>query len=406
MFYKNIIRTFYTQKILKYLDNTGLIKVLIGQRRAGKSYIMKQIIATLLQKWIQEKNIVYINLEVDFLKFKSLEEVDLYIKNYKKDNNISERMYLFFDEIQELQWWEKLINGYRADENFDCDLYITGSNAGLLSSELSTFLAGRYINFEIYPFSYKEFLEYFEKKNSKENFLEYMNFSGISELYKLPDKETQIDFLKSLKDSIILKDIVKRFKVKEVWLLEQLFLFTISNISNLLSINAIVRKLKANWVKSNTVTLGNYLVYLEQTYIIHSCERYDLQGKKILEGEKKYYLNDLWFHNYFLSSYDIWWGKKLENLVFLHLKRLWYTVYTGTLWNLEIDFIAEKGKEKLYIQVAYLITDEKVLQREFWNLLKINDNYPKIVLSLDDILIQDFHWIEHYNIFNWLKNKK
>ncbi|MBS9775419.1 ATP-binding protein [Candidatus Gracilibacteria bacterium] len=406
MFYKNIIRTFYTQKILKYLDNTGLIKVLIGQRRAGKSYIMKQIIATLLQKGIQEKNIVYINLEVDFLKFKSLEEVDLYIKNYKKDNNISERMYLFFDEIQELQGWEKLINGYRADENFDCDLYITGSNAGLLSSELSTFLAGRYINFEIYPFSYKEFLEYFEKKNSKENFLEYMNFSGISELYKLPDKETQIDFLKSLKDSIILKDIVKRFKVKEVGLLEQLFLFTISNISNLLSINAIVRKLKANGVKSNTVTLGNYLVYLEQTYIIHSCERYDLQGKKILEGEKKYYLNDLGFHNYFLSSYDIGGGKKLENLVFLHLKRLGYTVYTGTLGNLEIDFIAEKGKEKLYIQVAYLITDEKVLQREFGNLLKINDNYPKIVLSLDDILIQDFHGIEHYNIFNWLKNKK
>ncbi len=405
MLINNFKREFYLNKILKYLDHTTLIKVLIGQRRAWKSYIMKQIISFLKEeKKINSKNILYINLEVDFLKFRELKDLDTYIKIYLKENNIKNRIYIFIDEIQELLWWEKLINSYRADDNFDCDIYITWSNAWLLSSELSTYLAWRYINFEIYTFSYKEFLWYFNKESTKENFLEYLDFSWISELYKLPDEETKIDFLKSLKDTIILKDIVKRFKLKEIQLLEDLFLFCVSNISNLLSINSIVKKLKWSWIKSNTVTIWNYLKYLEQTYILHSCDRYDLQWKRVLEWEKKYYLNDLWFNNYFFSNYDIGWWKKLENLVYLQLKRLWYKVYTWNFWNLEIDFIAEKEKEKIYIQVAYLINDEKILEREFWNLLKINDNYEKIVLSLDDILIKDYKWIKHYKIYDWLKN--
>ncbi len=393
-------RDFYINKVLKYIDNTWLIKVLIWQRRVGKSYIMKQIIEEIKKKWVSVNHILYINLEVDFLKFQTIWDIDNYVWKYKKWKK--GKIYLFFDEIQDISWWEKLINSYRSDESFDCDIYITGSNANLLSSELSTYLSGRYINFEIYPFSYKEFLWYFNKKNDKKNFLEYLNSSGIWELYKLPDQETKINFLQSLKDSVILKDIVKRFKIKEIHLLEDLFLFIVSNISNLFSINSIVRKLKWSGVISNTVTIWNYLKYLEQTFVIQSCERYDLQGKKILEWEKKYYLTDIWFNNYFLSNYDIWWGKKLENLVYIHLKRLWYKVYTGNIWNLEIDFVAEKAKEKLYIQVAYIINDENTLQREFWNLLKIKDNYTKIVLSLDDVLITDYKWIKHYNIYNWL----
>lgn len=401
MINKNFKREFYLEKILKYLDNTNLIKVLIWQRRAWKSYIMKQIIDFLTTKNnVKQENIIYINLEVEFLQFQTIKDLYTFIQNKKVSTK--KRMYLFFDELQNLKWWEKLINSYRADENFDCDIFVTGSNAELLSSELSTHLSGRYINFEIFPFSYSEFLWYFQKKNNKENFLEYLHFSGISELYKLPDEETKTNFLKSLKDSIILKDIVKRFKLKEVQLLENLFLFCVSNTANLLSINAIVKKLKWNGIASNTVTIWNYLKYLEQTYIIHSCERYDLQWKRILEWEKKYYLNDIWFNNYFFSDYDIWWWKKLENLVFLHLKRLWYQVFTGNIWNLEIDFVAKKWKEILYIQVAYIISDKKVLEREFGNLLKIQDNYKKIVLSLDDILITDYKWIEHYSVFEWL----
>jgi len=396
-------KQFYLEKILKYLDNTSLIKVLVWQRRAWKSYIMKQIINFLKEEQkIKDKNILYINLEIDFLKYRTIEDLDLFVKKYLKENNISSRIYLFIDEIQELAWWEKLINAYRADDNFDCDIYITWSNASLLSSELSTYLSGRYINFEIFPFSYDEYLWYFKKENNKQNFLEYLNFSWISELYKLPDEETKRDFLKSLKDTIILKDIVKRFKLKEVQMLEDLFLFCIWNISNLLSINSIVKKLKGQWIKSNTVTIWNYLRYLEETFIIHSCERYDLQWKKVLEWEKKYYLNDLWFKNYFFSKYDVWLWKELENLVFLHFKRLGYKVYTWNIWNLEIDFVVEKWKERKYIQVAYLISDKNVLQREFWNLLKIKDNYEKLVLSLDDMLIKDYKWIKHYNIWEYL----
>lgn len=402
---KIIKRTFYLSKVLKYLDNTNLVKILTGQRRTGKSYIMKQIIDFLQsKKKIQKENIVYINLEIDFLQYKTIEDLHNFIQKYREKYCISKRLYIFIDEIQELIWWEKLINAYRADEDFDCDIYITGSNAKLLSSELSTYLSGRYISFEVYPFSYQEYLCYYEQENTKENFLRYLWWTWISELYKLPDEETKIDFLKSLKDTIILKDIVKRFQIKEVWLLENIFLFCISNHSNLFSLNAIVRKLKWNNIKSNVITIGNYLKYLEETYIIHACQRYDLQGKRILEGEKKYYLNDIGFVNYFFSNYDIWGWKRLENLVYLQLKRLWYQVYTGNIGKKEIDFIAEKGKEKIYIQVAYLVNNEQVLEREFWNLLQIKDNYRKIVLTLDDIVVSDYKWIEHYKIYDWLYN--
>lgn len=401
---KNIYkREFYLDKILKFLWNDSLIKVLIWQRRVWKSFLMKQIINFLIsEKKIKEKNIIYVNLEIDYLKFKNILELDDFVKKYISENKIKKRLYLFLDEIQILEWWEKLINSYRADDNFDCEIFITWSNANLLSSELSTLLFWRYIEFEIFPFSYSEYLWYFELENNNENFINYLNSTWISELYKIDDFESKINFLKSLKDTIILKDIVKKFNIKDINLLEVLFDFLAWNIWNLFSINAVVRKLKSQEIKSNTTTIWNYLNFLEKTYILHSCDRYDLQWKKILEWEKKYYLNDLWFNNYFFSSYDIWWWKKLENLVYNYLRQKWYKVYTWNIKGLEIDFVAEKWNEKIYIQVAYLITDEKVVEREFWNLLKIKDNYPKIVLSMDEILIKNYKWIVHKNVKDFL----
>lgn len=396
-------RDLYLEKILKYLDNTSLIKVLIWQRRVWKSYIMKQIIDFLIKsKHINKKNIIYINFEVEFLKYQSISDLDNYIKAYVQTQKIDSRVYLFFDEIQELSWWEKLINSYRAQDNFDVDIFITGSNANLLSSDLSTYLAGRYVNFEIFPFSYSEYLWYFWLSSSKENFLNYAHNTGISEVYKLTDEESKLNFLKSLKDSIILKDIVKRHNIKDIDLLEKLFFYLAGNIGNLFSLNSLVRKLKGLNIESNTNTLWNYVHFLEKTYIFHSVSRYDLKWKKILEWEKKYYLNDLAFNNYFTSTYDIWWWKKLENIVYNHLKQNGYNIYVWNIWDLEIDFIAEKGNEKLYIQVAYLISDEKVFEREFWNLLQIKDNYPKYVLSLDEILVKNHHWIIHQNIIDFL----
>lgn len=392
-------RDFYLDKITKYLDNTELIKVLIWQRRVWKSYIMKQIIDFLINKKnINNENIIYINLEIDYFKYQNIQALDNYIKSKIINKN---RYYLFFDEIQEVYWWERLLNSYRSDDNLDIDIFITWSNANLLSSDLSTYLAWRYIDFEIMPFSYEEYLWYFWLKNNKQNFLNYVNLSGISELYKMQDIESQINFLKSIKDSIILKDIVKRFNIKDIDLLEKVFFYLSSNIWNLFSLNSLVKKLKWQQILTNTTTIWNYINFLEKTYIIHWVFRYDLKWKKILEWEKKYYLNDLAYNNFFNSSYDIWWWKKLENIVYNHLRQNWYKVYVWNIWDLEIDFVAEKAKEILYIQVAYLITDEDVFQREFWNLEKIKDNYTKIVLSLDDILTP-YNWILHQNIWKFL----
>ncbi len=392
-------RTYYLDKISKYLDNTGLIKVLLWQRRVWKSYIMKQIIDFLVNtKKVDKSNIIYINLEIDYLNFNNIKELDDFIKDKVKNNK---RYYLFIDEVQELNWWEKLINSYRSDDNFDIDIFITWSNANLLSSDLSTYLSGRYIDFEILPFSYSEYLWYFKLENNKQNFLKYSNYSWISELYKLKDDESKINFLRSVKDSIILKDIVKKHNIKDIDLLEKLFFYLAWNIWNLFSLNSIVKKLKWIDIKSNTTTIWNYINFLEKTYIIHWVSRYDLKWKKILEWEKKYYLNDLAYNNFFSSSYDIWWGKKLKNIVYNYLKQQWYQVYIWNMWELEIDFIAEKGKEKKYIQVSYIISDNEVFDREFWNLEKIKDNYEKIVLSLDDMLI-DYKWIKHINIWDYV----
>lgn len=398
---KNILkREFYLDKILKYLDNTDLIKVLIWQRRVGKSYIMKQIIDFLINsKNIDKDNIIYINIEIDFMKFDNLEKLDNYIKSKIISKN---RYYLFIDEIQEVAWWEKLINSYRSDDNLNVDIFITWSNANLLSSDLSTYLTWRYIDFEIMPFSYLEYLWYFKLQNNKQNFLNYINFSWISELYKLNDDESKLNYLKFIKDSIILKDIVKKFNIKDIDLLEKLFFYLAWNIWNLFSLNSIVKKLKNLQINSNTTTIWNYINFLEKTYIIHWVSRYDLKWKKVLEWDKKYYLNDLWFNNFFNSSYDIGWWKKLENIVYNHLRQNWYKIYVWNIGDLEIDFVAEKWKEKLYIQVAYLISNEEVFKREFWNLEKIKDNYPKIVLSLDDVLTP-YNWIIHQNIWEFLK---
>jgi predicted AAA+ superfamily ATPase len=267
---------------------------------------MKQMIHYLqITKKVKASNILYINIETDYLNYPTITDLDKKIRNEIANSEKKRRFYLFVDEVQAITGREKFLNAYRADDNLDIDIFITGSNATLLSSDLTTFLAGRYIEFEILPFSYPEFLGYFSLPNTKESFLAYQNFSGISELYDLSNEEQQINFLKTIKDSIILKDVVKKYAIKDIDLLEKLFLFLSNNIGNLFSLNSIVKKLKNLNISSNTTTLGNYLNYLEKTYILHSVPRYDLKGKRILEGEMKYYLNDLAFNNFFTSSYDI-----------------------------------------------------------------------------------------------------
>lgn len=363
----------------------------------NKSYILKQIIYYLItEKKVNPKNILYINFELeDFIKIDDDTKLWELISIYLANNKTEEKFYLFFDEIQTISSWEKIVNSYRANDNYDVEIFITGSNSHLLSSELSTLIAWRYLEKHIFPFSYNEYLEFYNLANSKENLTNFINYTWIPEIYNLPNKEIQSDFFKSLKDTVLFKDIVKRYKIKEIDLLEKLFMFIIDNASKLFSLNSIVNKLKTIWIKTNAVTIWNYLKYIENTFLIYWVNRFDIKWKNVLEWQKKYYLWDLGFFNFILSSFDNSITRKLENYVFNYLQNKWYKIYTWNIWNLEIDFIAEKNDQKIYIQVAYILYNEDVIKREYWNLEKINDNWQKYVISMDEINIPSKNWITH-----------
>lgn len=397
------IRENYINKILSSFDNIDLIKVLIWQRRVWKSYIIKQIIHHLIIKQnINPQNILYINMEYeDFSFIKWKDELKEVFEIYKNHFKVNWKIYFFCDEIQEVETWEKYINSLRADHTLEIEIIITWSNSKLLSNELSTYLSWRYVTFDIYPFSYNDYLILNNLINSKENFLWFLNFSWIPELYNFKEnKELQKNFISSLKDTIILKDLVLRYKIKDVALLEKVFLFLVNNVWNLFSINSIARKLKWENINISVTTLSNYLRYLQEILVFYWVDRYDLKWKRILEWEKKYYLNDLWFINFSFSSFDGYIWKKLENYVFTYFKQKWYNIYVWNITWKEIDFICEKDNKKIYLQVAYLLAIEDVIEREYWNLRQINDSFPKYVISLDDIKMPiDNYWIEHIRVW-------
>ena len=389
----------YVNNILSYLNNK-LVKVILGQRRVGKSYIMRMIMSQLIEKLnVPSKNILYINMDIhdfDFItNYKILSNV---VDEYKRKLKPEGKIYIFIDEIQEIENWEKLINSFTQDFLEEYEIFITGSNANLLSSELSTYLSGRYVPFLIFPFSYKEFLSYFNLNNSKENFLKYLKTGGMPEIYNLTSEEVKQNYIFSLKDSILLRDVIKRFKIRDIGLMEKLIDFIIDNIGNLFSINSIVKTLKNQGFKSNAETLTNYIEALKKSYFIHEVVRFDIKGKKILSGERKFYINDTSFKYFLSSTFDFGIGKYLENIVFIELKRRGYNVYVGKIRDMEVDFIAEKNKEKVYIQVAYLLNNRDVIDREFNNLLLIKDHFPKYVLSLDDLELGNINGVKHLKI--------
>ena len=394
------LRKKYISKIFSIVNHTTLIKILIWQRRVGKSFLMKQIINFLItEKRIKKENILYLNFEKNKLDFiKNKDDLDLEVHNYF--DNVKWRKYLFFDEIQDIKWWERLVNSYRTSD-WEYDVYIAWSNSKMLSWELSTYLAWRYISFEIMPFSYDEYIWFLNLEKNRDTLKEYLNFSWFSELYSIKDKEIQERFIYELKNTIILKDLIQRYDIKDVDLIEKIFLFLVNNIWNTFSLNSIRKKLLQEWIKIAVSTLWNYIRYFEEIFVFSWISRFDLHWKRVLEWEKKYYLNDLWFLNFLFSSYEEFISKKLENYVFNYLKSNWYKVYIWKLKNLEIDFVAEKKWEKIYIQVAYLLATEEILNREFWNLEKIkNDNWPKYVVSMDDFNFGSKGWIKHINAWD------
>ena len=395
-------RADYTDKIISYSGNS-LVKVLIGQRRTGKSFILRQLANKLINSGINRKNILYVNKEYtdfDFIvKYKDLDDL---VRFYKKKLNVSGKVFLFIDEIQNIAGWEYFVNSYSQDYVDDYEIYISGSNSKMLSGELATLLSGRYVEFVIFPFSFSEYLGILNKESNRQNFIEYMESGGLPELFNLQNDEIRRNYVSAIKDTVFLRDIIQRYSVKEPKLLEDIFVFLVNNAANLVSITNIVNYFKSLGRKTTYDTVSAYVGYMEDAFLVHKSERYDIRGKDTISGNAKYYINDLAYKNYLYSGFGYGIGYKLENIVYLNLKRAGYNVYTGVFREKEVDFIALKDDEVLYVQATYLLIDEKTIEREYSPLESITDNYEKIVVSLDEIQFPQKNGIKHKQIWEFL----
>lgn len=402
-------REVYLEKIRNFMDK-NVIKIITGMRRCGKSYLFKSIIHELKQRGTNDEDILLIDLELPtYNHIKTREQLDEIVVPFIESHE--NKVYLFFDEIQNVKEWEVSINSYYKLEN--TDIYITGSNSKLMSAEFATLLTGRYVNIELYPFSFNEFLDYKQELNHPpaitnelnsdlENFFEeYQTYGGIPlTISSQHDKELVLNGIYS---SIILNDIIERYEIRNVGLFNRIIKYIIENTGNLISANAVYKYLKHEKLRITKTTIYNYLEYLENAYIIAKASKEDLVGKKEIMGSEKYYLIDTGFYKSQLDEKQRNIGHILENIIFIELKRHGYKITMGKVNNYEIDFICKKNNQKFYIQVTYLLENDETVEREFRPLLMIKDNYPKYVLSMDRI-IQPQNGIKHMNIIDFLKN--
>ena len=395
-----ITRKKYIDRILSFL-NKGMIIALTGQRRVGKSYILRDL-ANLINESYQDANIIYINKEKKkYDNLKSHIELDIYLRDKIKDDKSN---YLLIDEVQDIEGFEHTLRSLNADE--ECQIIITGNNAKMLSSELSTYLGGRYIDIHIQSLSYKEFLKFHKLDDSQESLEKYLTFGGLPHLYRLGLENVDMvwEYIQNIYNTIVLKDVIERENIRNVTLFENLLSFVSDNVGQLVSGTSISKYLKANKVELTLTSVLNYLRAAGNAYIINKVMRYDIHGKKLLETNDKYFFEDLGLRNILVGNNrerDI--EKLMENAVYLHLRNVGYKVTVGAMSNGEIDFVAEKNGKRIYIQVAYLITNESTREREFGNLQKISDNYPKYVLSMDPITMsRDYEGIEHISLRKFL----
>ncbi|MDO4722372.1 ATP-binding protein [Porphyromonas circumdentaria] len=388
-------RTSYTDKIGQYIGNK-LIKVLVGQRRAGKSYILRQIATQLISNGTSPSNILYINKEyLELSAVQTYEHLEELFQLYREELKPQGKVYVFIDEIQYIEEWERFVNSHSQDFAEPCELFISGSNSSLLSGELATLLSGRYVEFEILPFSYTEYCGITQQETGKASYIRFLQSGALPELFNLPNDEMKQNYVSSIKDTVMLRDIVARYKVKDVKLLDDLFVYLANNASNIVSIPNIVNFFKSRNRKTNYETLSSYISYLESSFLVHRGERYNIKGKDTISGNCKYYLNDLCYHNYLYSGFGYGMGYLLENAVYLSLRRAGYQVYVGTIKDSEVDFVAIKGGNKLYLQAALQLSAEDTIEREYRSLKMINDNFPKYMVSLEEYKIPTNEGIEH-----------
>ncbi|MDE6806291.1 MAG: ATP-binding protein, partial [Muribaculaceae bacterium] len=380
---KIINREKYIDRIFRFID-TGMILALTGQRRVGKSYILRQLAQDIKQR-NPDANIIYINKEKkEYTDIRTAADLSLYLEERLESDGDN---YLLIDEVQDIKGFENVLRSLNADE--ECRIIVTGSNAKMFSSELSTYLGGRYIDIHIQSLSYREFLRFHQLEDSAESLWAYLTYGGLPHLYRLGlENEDMIwEYLRNIYNSIVLKDVVEREKLRNVTLFENLMSFISDNAGQLVSATSISKYLKSQRIDLTPLTALNYLNSAGNAYIINKLPRYDIHGKKLLESNDKYYFEDLGLRNLLVGANrtkDI--EKVMENTVYLHLKSLGYKLSLGILTQGEIDFVAERNGQTVYFQVAYLIADEKTEEREFGNLLAIKDNYPKYLVTMDPLV--------------------
>ncbi len=395
-------RDLYLTQLISFKDKP-LIKVITGLRRCGKSTLLSLFENYLLKIGISKDNIIRMNFEsFEFDELTDYKELHTYIN--KRLNNNYEKYYILLDEVQQISSWEKAINSFLVDA--DVDIYITGSNAYLLSSELSTLLSGRYVEIKMQPLSFKEYLDFTETENSEnlqEKFNKYIRYGGLPTVVDLMDNPDTIGpFLEGIYNTVMMKDVIERNGVRDAALLESILKYIASNIGSIVSTKKISDYLTSSGRKTNSDTIDNYLKMLENAFIIYRANRYDLKGKMFLKTLEKYYIVDMGIRNRLTGLSNTDYGHILENLVYLELLRRGYKVTIGKVGTLEVDFVATKADEKIYYQVSATILDEQTRGRELRPLQSIPDNYPKYIITSDHTIFIDYSGIKVKNIIDFL----
>lgn len=392
-------RSLYDNRVQPFIGK-NIIKVITGQRRVGKSFFLKQILNKIEQ---DNKQIVTIYINKEDFAFDSIRNYADLINYVENNTTTGKSIALFIDEIQDIENFEKALRHFHTKEIYD--IYCTGSNANLLSGELATLLSGRSIEIEIYSLTYSEFLQFHKLKDNEENFDKYLFFGGMPNLIHFNLSEDVVyDYLKNLYNTIIVNDVITRHSIRNVSFLRNLSFFIAENIGSIISSKKISDYLKSQHIKMSPTLVQDYLNYLSEAYFIHKVNRSDIKGKKIFEIGEKYFFNDIGMRNALIGykATDI--SKILENIVFLHLKVAGYKITIGKDRTKEIDFVARKKNELLYIQVCYILEKQSTIDREFGNLQKIKNNYPKIVVSMDKTSKATFNGIKHIHIKDFCKD--
>lgn len=392
-------RELYLEKIRDFYDS-DLIKILVGIRRCGKSIILEQIMEELKNKGIKNDHVIYVNFEfIEFEELTDYKKLNEYVKERIKDNEL---YYLFFDEIQNVENFEKVINSLRASKKVS--IFITGSNSRLLSEELSTVLSGRYVSFRINPLAYKEVLELLGKKKSTDKIFEnFMKWGGLPNRFAFEKEESIKNYLYGVFDSIILRDVVERLKIRDTGVFNLILQYIIYTIGREFSAENIMNFMKNEGRDVSTLTIYSYLEALCKALLIRKVYRYDVHGKAVLKTLNKYYVTDLGIAGIKNNKPEIDKSYALENIVYNELIIKGYDVYTGKTKKGEIDFVATKPDKKIYIQVAFSIPNEDTRKREFGAYDVVKDNYPKYVITLDK-LTYEYNGIKHINLIDFLLN--